>query len=587
MKHYAQNYIGREVSLLEDITIKDFALIDSVFLELSDGFTVLSGETGAGKSILIGAISFLLGSKGGTELIRAGASEARVSGTIRIQPDNAPVLQWLEEHGIEPENDRILLRRLIRESGKSAARIQDTPVTRGELAELTSFFIDIHGQHEHQSLMRIAEHRRFLDSYAGIENEVSQFTALYAQLVEKRQLLADIDISDNRKNEKIELLTFAVQEIEDSHLKAGEDSELAQEENRLSQYERLYQELDNFMSLITDSGDSGGQDLSAVNALKKASTNLSNAAGMDTTLETLASRAESLFYELTDISDEVRTYTQSLVFDPERLEAVQDRLALLFKLKKKYAASVQSPVSEVMAYADKAKQQLEQLSLGENNRKELQTEIENLERTVYGKAQEISSKRTIASKKMSVAVEAILGNLGMKGTKFFVQIEQKKAVQDDQKCGPYGIDNIEFLISANPGTPAKPLAKIASGGELSRIMLALKTVLDRSDIIDTLIFDEIDTGIGGEVSIAVGKHLKQLACTRQILCITHLASIAVYADTQIKIEKFVQAEKTSTQVHVIDGEKRVEEIARMLSGDAVNVASLEHARTLLCTYGET
>lgn len=587
MKHYVQNCIGQELPLIEDISIKDFALIDSVFLELGDGFTVLSGETGAGKSILISAISFLLGGKGGIELIRAGASEARVSGTVRVSNSCKEAIFWLKEHGIEPENGRLLLRRLIRESGKSAAWIQDIPVTRTELAEFMSWCIDIHGQHEHQSLMRVAEHRRFLDSYAGIEDSVAQFTVLYTQLVEKRQILADIDISDNRRTEKIDLLTFAVQEIEESLLKEGEDLELIHEENRLSQYEKLYQEIDSFGVIIADSGSANtGIGFNALSALKKASASLSHAASMDTSLESLAGRMESLFYELSDVADEVRSYTQSLVFDPARLEEVQERQALLFKLKKKYALSTQSPLTEVITYAEKARLQLEQLALGETTRKFLQDEIVALEKTAYTRAQEISAKRRLATQKMALAVESVLTHLGMKGTKFTVQIEQKKAVSDDQKCGPYGIDNIEFLISPNPGTPAKPLAKIASGGELSRVMLALKTVLDRSDIIDTLIFDEIDTGIGGEVSVAVGKHLKQLAAGRQVLCITHLASIAVYADTQIKIEKSIQVGKTSTHVYPIVGEQRVQEISRMLSGDARNPASLEHARTLLQTYGE-
>ncbi len=570
--------------MLEDISIKDFALIDSASLEFSDGFTVLSGETGAGKSILIGAISFLLGGKGGTELVRAGAGEARVSGTMVLQAENTHAHKWLEEHGIQTDNNRILLRRLIRQSGKSAAWVQDTPVTRTELAELTSSLIDIHGQHEHQSLMRIAEHRRYLDSYAGIENEVSQFTQIYAKLVEKRQLLSDIDISDTRKAEKIELLSFSIQEIEDAQLKEGEDVELAHEESRLSQYERLYHEIDSFTSLMSSNDSMSG--LNALSAIKKASANLSVAASMDSSLENLSTRAESAFYELSDISEEVRAYTQSLVFDPKRLEEIQERQALLFKLKKKYANSTQDPITEVMAYAQKAKQQLEQFSLGETNRKELQDAIKQLEKIVYTKATEISTNRRSASEKMALTVESVLTHLGMKGTKFVVQIEQKQAISEEQKCGPYGIDDIEFLISANPGTPAKSLAKIASGGELSRIMLALKTVLDRSDTTGTLIFDEIDTGIGGEVSVAVGKHLKLLANGRQILCITHLASIAVYADTQIKIEKAVVSGKTSTMVRMIQGEGRVEEIARMLSGDSINPASLEHARTLLKTYGD-
>lgn len=565
--------------MLEDIHINDFALIDKVSLEFGSGFTVLSGETGAGKSILIGAISFLLGGKGGVELIRAGAGEARVSGTVKLNARAKGVYAWLSERGIEAENDRILIRRLVKDSGKSAAWVQDVPVTRQELAELTSWLIDIHGQHEHQSLMRTGEHRRFLDSYAGIEEEVERFTVLYSKLVEKRNLLAAADESESKRAERIELLRFACDEIAAARLREGEETELVQEENRLSQYEKLYGEIESFSNLLNGEGDN------VLSSFKKANAHLEHASHSDPSLDSLAKRMETAFYELSDIAGEVRSYAQALVFDPARLEEVQERLALFFKLKKKYAASVQSPLSEVIAYAQKAAEQLEALADADTNKKALADEVAVLERQAYKDATIISQKRRAAADKMAQEVEAVLVGLGMKNSRFCVHIEQKEAVSDDQKCGPYGIDDIEFLISANPGNPPKPLAKIASGGELSRVMLALKTVLNRSDITDTLIFDEIDTGIGGEVAVAVGAHLKRLAADRQILCITHLAAIAVYADTQIKIEKSVQNGITATRVCEVSGEKRVEEIARMLSGDAVSSVSLEHARTLLKSYG--
>lgn len=546
-------------------------------MEFIPGFTVLSGETGAGKSILIGAISFLLGGKAGPEVIRDGCQEARVSGTLYIPHSYTQALAWLSEHGIETDEGRVLLRRIIRDGGKSASWIQDVPVTKNELADFTSFFVDIHGQHEHQSLMKVSEHRRFLDSYAGLTGEVEEFTKLYTELLEKREIMTRMNTSDAKRKQEIEMLEFALEEISKSKLKKNEDEELEYEEARLSQYEKLSEEIETISSMLSS------PDTSVVNMLKKLRTISEHAVSLDKSLEPLSSRIENAFYELSDVSDEIRSYKSSLVYDPSRLEEVQERLALIFKLKKKYAENQNAPVSQVLDYYEKAQQQLTELSSWETNKEGLIKEIQERERELLTRAQKISAHRKNTGLKMAEGVEKILAELGMKGTKFTVSIIEKESTDIIQKCGPYGMDNIEFLISANEGSSLRPLAKIASGGEISRVMLALKTILASTDEVHTLIFDEIDTGIGGEVSVSVGKHLKNLSKTKQILCITHLASIAVYADTQIRIEKESIDGKTYTRVHPITGSEREEEIARMLSGDAVSEASMMHARSLLAS----
>lgn len=306
---------------------------------------------------------------------------------------------------------------------------------------------------------------------------------------------------------------------------------------------------------------------------------------MDASLVSLSSRIESVFYEVSDIANELRAYSENLVFDPHRLQEIQDRNAELYRLKKKHSLPVHSSANVLLEYVEKARQQLNSLKSSEEDKKTIVNKIKDLERTLYAQAVTISKERQNSAGRMSELVKKALQRLGMNGTKFEVRVVQKKSSEnkDDiiQSCGPYGIDDVEFLLSANPGSPLKPLAKIASGGEMSRVMLALKTVLNEADTVDTLIFDEIDAGIGGEVAVAVGKHLKDLSVNKQILCITHLASIAVYADTQIKIEKSVQNNDTITSVLIVKEEERVQEIARMLSGNAVNEVSLEHARTLL------
>lgn len=566
--------------MLEDLSIKDFAIIESEHIEFSNGFTVLSGETGAGKSILIGAMSFLLGGKADVNQIRSGAHEAQVSGTFYLdsKENQNPALEWLNDHGIETENNRILLRRYIRDNGRAGAWIGSTPVNRTDLAEFSSFLVDIHGQHEHQSLMRVPEHRKFLDARAGILPEVSAFTALYMELVEKRRLLAQLDSSDADRARKIDMYNFAVKEIEDAKLKPEEDIQLEEEENRLSSYEKLFAGVDSIRNMLD-----GGDD-SVVSMLKKIRRESQNISILDKTLSSLDTRIESAFYELNDISEEFGSYANKLVYDPSHLQEVQDRLSLIYSLKKRYASSQSAPLKEVFDYYENAQKSLEQLGAGSENREELMKSVSELEKKVYLAGKNLSERRRATGDKLASEVEALLKNLGMNGTRFAVSITAKPGDQIEQKCGPYGFDNIEFLISANPGSPLLPLAKIASGGEISRVMLALKTIFAQNDPVQTLVFDEIDTGIGGEVAVAVGSHMKALAKNRQIFCITHLASIAVYADNQIKIEKGVAEGKTVSNVHPIQGEERVAEIARMLSGDADSAASIEHARAMLEKY---
>lgn len=564
--------------MLEDLQVKDFALIDSVSIDFSKGFTVLSGETGAGKSILIGAVTFLLGGKGGLEVIRSGTHAAQVSGTLVVPENCVEGRAWLSEHDVELENDRVLLRRVVKDTGKTAAWINDTPVTRADLAEFTAHLVDIHGQHEHQSLMYPQKHRPYLDAFAGLNERVASFTTFYNELVEKRRALEEIDASGAERERRVEMLQFAVEEITKAKIHAGEDEELDAEEARLSQFEKLY-------SLIEDASGALNGDNAVVPTLKRTRQTMEHASAVDASLSSLSERLESAFYEIEDIGEELRSYKNGLVFDPARLEEVQERSAFLSRLTKKYTTGGNGTAADLLAYAEKARKELELLTDSSGGREKLAAEVASLEKKVYEDATVISADRKKAASVLSQQIEEVLAKLGMKGTQFIVQVQQKPGDDVMQKCGPYGIDDIEFVFSANPGSPVRPLAKIASGGELSRVMLAIKTVLSAADTVDTLVFDEIDTGIGGEIAVAVGHHMQQLAKKRQILCITHLASIAVCADNQLKIEKSVEAGSTATHVHQISGDERVTEIARMLSGDAVSEASLQHARALLQNKG--
>ncbi|MDE5897961.1 MAG: DNA repair protein RecN, partial [Treponemataceae bacterium] len=482
---------------------------------------------------------------------------------------------WLSEHGVECEDGRILIRRFIRSSGKSGAWIGSAPVARQDLAEFSSFLVDIHGQHEHQLLMKIAEHRKFLDARAGITADVAAFTALYMELVGTRRRLEQLSVSAAERERKAEMLRFAAEEIRGAALKPGEDERLEAEEARLASFERLYAGIEAVRSTL-DGGDSA-----VLPQLKKLRRESQGAAAVDKSLAPLDARLESSFYELSDIAEEFNSYAQKLVYDPAHLTEVQERLSLIYNLKKKYASSQSAPLQEVFDYLAEAERQLEQLDAGGQNRTDLEAAAADLERRVYSSARALSERRRAVGGRLSQEVEELLSVLGMKGARFAVSVQEKPGSSVEQKCGPYGMDNVEFLISSNTGSPLLPLAKIASGGELSRVMLAIKTIFAQSDPVQTLVFDEIDTGIGGEVAVAVGSHLKALAASRQIFCITHLASIAVYADNQIKIEKGVAGGRTASTVHPVAGEERVAEIARMLSGDADSMQSLEHARAML------
>lgn len=558
--------------MLETISIKNIALIDELSLEFNPRLNVLTGETGAGKSILIGALSFLLGGKVSQDIIRTGSSEAAVSGTFYLASNHTQAAAWLEQRSIEPENGRILIRRTLRETGRSSIWIQDTQVSRAELEEFTSFLVDIHGQHDHQSLFKTAEHRRFLDSYAGILEEVEHFTEFYTRLAEIRAKLEKMRHTQKEQAERADFLSFIIEEIDAAHLQLGEDEQLEAEETKLCQYEKLYELIENLQDICT-------QDQGIVPLLRKMQHICDTVTAIDPAIGEYAERVESAYYEMQDIGDFFSTYLAKLVFDPVRLEQVQERLALINKLKKKYGASI----AEVLAYRDSAQTELESLGEAEEDKSALEKELPVLEAQLLSAGTQLSQKRKATALGLQEKIQAILTHLGMPKVVFTIQVTSNEPNGNKQIAGMYGFDTVEFLISTNPGEPVKPLNKIASGGELSRVMLALKTVLAAADEADTLVFDEIDTGIGGEVARAVAEHLQRLAQNKQILCITHLAVIAASADTHIKIQK-IQSEHTSrTSAQIIEENIRVEEIARMLAGDEVSEASRIHAKELLGT----
>ena len=572
--------------MLEELVIRNYALIDSISLSFRSGFNVLSGETGAGKSIIVGSLSFLMGGKAEADVIRSGSDEASVSAVVSIGKGNGEAVEWLKSRDIQSEEDTVIIRRNIKTSGRSSIFIQETPVTRADLAGFMALLFDLHGQHNHESLLRKENHRRYLDRFAGIEEEVMAYNALFMELAEKRKALEASFSSQRDREAKLELLRYAVEEISAATIRAGELRELENEAQKLSDFEKLAVHAKSAADALFD-----GEESSVLGLARRAKNALDSAAAIDSSLAALQRRLEDMYYEAEDIAGEFRAYRDGLNFDPRRQEEVDERLALLYKLKKKYADkadnAAQGVEEAILAYLATAQTEIETLSGAEENREKLKAEIAALEKETAARAAALRKKRTAAADTLGQKITDILKRLGMPHARFAPSVIPKTREGGSQAfvCGLWGAEDIEFLISANSGEPLKDLSRVASGGELSRVMLAIKSVLSEADSIETLVFDEIDTGIGGEVALTVGEYLKKIGEKRQIFCVTHLASIAVRADNHFKVEKRTEGGRTFTGVGPLSAEGRRREIARMLAGDSTE-AALAHADDLILKLGK-
>lgn len=557
--------------MLERITIRNYALVDEAAVEFGPGFNVLSGETGAGKSILIDALSLALGGKGKAEAIRDGAEEAEV--TALLQVNTSPELaEWIQKYEIEPEDDTLLIRRTLKSNGRGSASVQAVPVTRAALAELSDTLVDIHGQHEHQSLFRIATHRKLLDRFAGLEERVAAFTSEFSRLAELGRQLEALELEEGRMAREAEFLRFAVEEIGKEEFRPGEEEELTERQKIMARSEEMAGDLERVLDASSESR--GG----ALARLRGARENLGRVASIDRSLETVVRRFDEAFIEMEDLVQELRVKRDETDFDPQELQEVDDRLARIITLEKKYAVT---DIAGLLEYAADASRRLEGFDNRDGERRRLTAERDELQESIVAEAAKISIERRKASDSLREKTEGHLKALGMGDARFSVELEGRKNDAGRPVVGPYGADQVEFLLSANRGEAPKPLKAVASGGELSRVMLALKTVLSESDTVQTMIFDEVDTGIGGEVARSVGDHLKKLSHHKQVFCITHLASIAVFADNHLQVGKSSVDGRTVTRVGRVDGDTRIREVARMLAGDSVASASLDHAERLL------
>ena len=556
--------------MLESLTVRNYALIEHVEVSFGPHLNVLSGETGAGKSIVIGALGLLLGVRATAADVRAGADRAEVTGVVRLQHRDGEVRAWLEEREFPVDDGSVIVRRVVRRSGRSGSFIAGVPVPTAQLGELGSRLFDLHGQHRHQSLLRETEHRRLLDHFAGAVPLAERVAAAHRGLAAARARVAELDSGSERRERQAELLRHAAAEIEAARLTAGEEEELQQERRRLTDFERISEAAQRVYEATAEAR--GG----ALAAVRGALDELRTLASYDAAFAPLCARVESAFYELEDVTDEVRRYRSGLYFDAARLAAVGERLEQIHALQRKYGATV----ADVLAHARQARTELAGLEDTAGARAAASGEVERLSAALSEHARDLSERRRHAAAGLRGLVQGNLRELGMPKARFAVHL-QPWLEGGVAAPGPAGAERAAFLISANAGEPLRPLRSSASGGEVSRIMLALKSIFAASDPVGTLVFDEVDAGIGGAVAVAVGDKLAAIARRRQILCITHLATVAARAQTHLKVSKEEREGRTLTAVQPVSGRARVVEVARMLSGHDARDVSLRHAEDLL------
>lgn len=550
--------------MLAELHIRNFAIIDELTLHLGEGLHVLTGETGAGKSIIVDAVALLLGGRADTEVVRAEADFALVEGTFALNPTaQAEIAPLLAESGLESEGDTLILAREVRREGRNICRINGRAVTLRQFQTVGERLIDIHGQGDHLSLLRVQEHINFLDRYGSLMDARREVANLVHELRRVRQELRSLRQDERELARRVELLQYQVSEINAAALRIGEEEELLQERTRLANAEQLQSLAEEAYHRLYEGGE---EQLSATDLLGQVEQDLAGLCRYDARWETWLQTLRDIQYQVDDLARELRDYGDSIEYNPTKLARVEERLNLYFNLKRKYGDTVE----EILEFGKRAAYELETITHSEERIAELREEEQHLLHRIGEKATALSSARAEAAQRLSAEVERQLADLAMEKARFVVDVAQEEDPDGVPVHGgrlafdATGIDRVEFLVAPNVGEPLKPMVRIASGGETSRLLLALKTVLSEADQTPTLIFDEIDTGIGGRVGVAVGRKLWALAARHQVLCVTHLPQIAAYADRHLAIRKEVVAGRTVTRVEEIRDSRRVDEIAQML-----------------------
>ncbi len=550
--------------MLTSLYIENIAVIEKVSIEFKEGLNVLTGETGAGKSILIDAIHAVLGKRTSKELVRAGAQKASVSAVFENLTPQAK--EALDELGYELEDGQLILSRDITADGKNTCKINMRPAVLASLRALAPFLLDIHGQHENQNLTDVAHHIQYIDHFAGLESDLAQYQDAFGQYKEVSGQIQSLSMDQAQKERAIDMLTYQIEEIESANLTVGEEEDLLAKRRLIQNKQKIYDAVQ--QAHIALSGD---DELPGAYSLLQNAAQALNAASADSPqLEAICARLGELSYEAQEFSSQLRDFLEDDALEGVNLDEIESRLNTIYKLKQKYGASEE----EILQFLEQSREQLETITLSDEKLQSLMEEEKRLQAICQQRADALSQARKKAGQAFCKRVQEELAFLNMPAVQF-------ECLQQTGKLGQMGQDHMEFFISVNPGEAPKPILKIASGGELSRIMLAIKNVLAGKDDVDSLIFDEIDTGVSGSAAQKIGYKLKQVSKNKQVMCVTHLAQIACLADHHYLIQKTATSAKTFTNIHELEKEERVREIARIIGGDNITALTLQNAREML------
>jgi DNA repair protein RecN (Recombination protein N) len=550
--------------MLEALHIQNYALIDEIEIDFAGGFNVLTGETGAGKSIIIGALNLVLGGRASNELLRDPAKPARIDAVFRMAKPPKRLSALLKEHDIPLSDNELILSRTLTAEGRSRGYVCGNVAPISLLAEIGDELVDLHGQHEHQSLLKPERQLDLLDGYAGADGLSGEVGERVATLRELAKTIAELESDDRERTRRMEFLRHEIAEIDAADLRAGEEEELKARRNLIANAERIFSLASHARTELYEA-----EEGSAILAIDAASADVGELARIDERFQPLLAQLSGVRAEVEEVADELRTYADRIEFDPNELDNLNARLAVISDLKRKYGRSIE----EILEYRDRSRAEVSAYDSRDQRLADLQTGHRQLLSETQKMAADLANRRKVAARRLDRLISAALQDLGMRGGRFETAFETVDLSSS-------GINRIEFMLSANPGEKLKPLRQVASGGEISRIMLALKAVFAGADKIPTLVFDEIDAGVGGHVARNVARKLHELAASHQTICITHIAQIAASAQRHYRVAKTEQKGRNITEVIEIGNQARIEEIARLLDGSVSDV-SAKHARALL------